>query len=100
MTSQRQTSRRSQVLKRRNEESKGPRLTLGYTYFQDRHYLEQQLELWKHYPSFVDIFLVDDGSEIDNALEVIQETGWELPEWGPSFQLWSCLLYTSDAADE
>ena len=90
MTSQRQTSQRSQVLKRRNEESGGPRLTLGYTYFQDRHYLEQQLEIWKHYPSFIDIFLVDDGSETDKALDIIQETGWEIPDYGPTFQLWRC----------
>jgi len=68
----------------------GPRVTLGYTYFQDRVHLERQLQLWKDYPSYVDIFLVDDGSEDEEALEVIKESGWDLPEYGPTFQLWKC----------
>ena len=67
-----------------------PRLTVGFTYFQDRQQLEQQLDLWAQWPSYVDIFLVDDGSEKDQALEVIKETNWELPEYGPTFQLWRC----------
>lgn len=91
MTSPRQTSQRSKVLKLRKwDKGTGPRITLGYTYFQDYEYLERQLELWKDYPSYVDIFLVDDGSEIHKALDVIQESGWELPEYGPTFQLWRC----------
>tara|TARA_B100000530_G_scaffold257530_1_gene170971 strand:+ start:30 stop:791 length:762 start_codon:yes stop_codon:yes gene_type:complete len=68
----------------------GPRVTLGYTYFQDPQCLERQLELWKDYPSFVDIFLVDDGSEIHKALDVILDYGWDLPDYGPTFQLWRC----------
>ena len=72
------------------EKGSGPRVTLGYTYFQDQVYLERQLEIWKDYPSFVDIFLVDDGSETNQALDVIKESGWELPEYGPTFQLWRC----------
>ena len=76
MTSQRQTSQRSQVLRLRKwDKGTGPRITLGYTYFQDPEYLERQLLLWKEYPSYVDIFLVDDGSEEHTALDVIKESG-------------------------
>ena len=84
-------SQRSQVLKLRKwDKGTGPRITLGYTYFQDPEYLERQLLLWKEYPSYVDIFLVDDGSEEHTALDVIKEAGWDLPDYGPTFQLWKC----------
>ena len=70
------------------EKGNSPRITAGYTYFQDRQQLEQQLLIWKEWPSFIDIFLVDDGSEKDQALDVIKETDWDLPDYGPTFQLW------------
>jgi len=70
------------------EKGSGPRITLAYTYFEDKSHLERQLELWKDYPSYVDIFLVDDGSEKNQALDILEENNFSIPEYGPTFQLW------------
>ena len=70
------------------EKGSGPRITLAYTYFEDKHHLERQLELWKDYPSYVDIFLVDDGSEKNQALDILEENNFSIPDYGPTFQLW------------
>ena len=62
------------------------RLTIGYTYYNDTEQLEHLLEVWKDWPSLVDIFLVDDGSQIFPAQEILHN--WNKPDYGPSFQLW------------
>ena len=49
------------------------RLTVGYTYFEESYRLEKQIEIWKQWPSNVDIFLVDDGSYRKPALDVIKD---------------------------
>ena len=46
------------------------------------------MRVWENWPSMVDIFLVDDGSSRTRAEEVLE--GWEVPEWGPTLQLWRC----------
>jgi hypothetical protein len=62
------------------------RLTIGYTYYNDTEQLEHLLEVWKDWPSLVDIFLVDDGSQIFPAQDILHN--WNKPDYGPSFQLW------------
>ena len=62
MTSQQKTSQQSR---------EKTRVTLGYTYYDNPDYLSRQLELWKTYPAGVDIFVVDDGSEIYPAVDIL-----------------------------
>jgi len=64
------------------------RLTAGYTYFQEPDELEQQIKVWQTWPDQIDIFIVDDGSEIFKAEELLKDV-W-IPDYGPSIQLWRC----------
>lgn len=81
MTSQQKTS-----LYSRSKDNH--RLTVGYTYFDEPHRLRQQLDVWKSWPANVDIFLVDDASELYPAIDIINEL--ELEDWQPTLQLWKC----------
>jgi len=38
------------------------RFTLGFTYYEDPELLQQQIDIWKKYPSLIEIVVVDDGS--------------------------------------
>ena len=78
LTSQQQTLQSSR--------QKKPRLTIGYTYFEDDKQLANLLPIWREWPSLIDIFLVDDGSEQIPALDILKD--WDLPDYGPSLQLW------------
>ena len=64
------------------------RFTAGFTYFDEPEYLERQLDVWQTWPDQIDIFLVDDGSEIFPAQEIIKD--YKLPDSGPTLQLWKC----------
>jgi len=43
-------------------ESKLPRITIGYTYYNEPDFLKEQIKNWEQYPKEVEIVLVDDGS--------------------------------------
>ena len=77
MTSQQKTSQQSR---------EKTRVTLGYTYYDNPDYLSRQLELWKTYPAGVDIFVVDDGSEIYPAVDILKY--YEPETFQPTLQLW------------
>lgn len=62
--------------------SKDCRFTIGYTYYNEPELLQQQLNLWKHYPHQVEIILVDDGSEEFPAYDIVKNFEY------PNFQLW------------
>lgn len=64
------------------------RFTAGYTYFQEPDELEQQIKVWQTWPDQIDIFIVDDGSEIFKAEELLKDV-W-IPDSGPTIQLWRC----------
>jgi len=53
--------------------SKDYRFTIGYTYYEDPKLLQQQINLWKHYPSKIEIIVVDDGSSIFPAQDLLQD---------------------------
>jgi hypothetical protein len=77
LTSQQKTSPKSR---------EKTRVTLGYTYFDNPDYLTRQLELWKTYPAGVDIFVVDDGSEMYPAIDILKY--YEPEHFQPTLQLW------------
>jgi len=62
--------------------SKDCRFTIGYTYYNEPELLQQQLNLWKHYPHQVEIILVDDGSKEFPAYDIVKDFDY------PNFQLW------------
>ena len=64
------------------------RFTAGYTYFQEPERLEEQIKVWQTWPDQIDIFIVDDGSEIFEAYEILKDV-W-IPDSGPTIQLWRC----------
>ena len=49
------------------------RLTIGYTYYEDPDLLQEQIELWKLYPSLVEIIVVDDGSSVFPAENFLKD---------------------------
>lgn len=53
-------------------EYREPRLTIGYTYYEDPTLLKEQLFLWKRYPPEVEIIVVDDGSVNYPAFDVLK----------------------------
>jgi len=59
-----------------------PKITLGYTYYNEPELLKKQIRLWKKYPTNVEIFLVDDGSEIYPAYDLVKRLRL------PNFQLY------------
>ncbi len=81
------TSQQKTQLYSRSKENH--RLTVGYTYFEEPDRLKQQINIWKRWPANVDIFLVDDGSEIFPAKDII-DSHLHLEDWQPTFQLWKC----------
>ncbi len=81
------TSQQKTQLYSRSKENH--RLTVGYTYFEEPDRLKQQIDIWQRWPANVDIFLVDDGSEIFPAKDII-DSHLMLHDWQPTFQLWKC----------
>ena len=77
MTSQQKTSQNSR---------EKTRVTLGYTYYDNPDLLNRQLDIWKTYPAGVDIFVVDDGSEIYPAIDILKD--YEAQTFQPTLQLW------------
>lgn len=43
-------------------DSNKPRITIGYTYYNEPELLKEQIKNWEQYPEEVEIVLVDDGS--------------------------------------
>jgi predicted glycosyltransferase involved in capsule biosynthesis len=62
--------------------SKDCRFTIGYTYYNEPHLLEKQIEYWNNYPHQIQIILIDDGSELYPAKDVLKDFTY------PNFQLW------------
>jgi len=62
--------------------SKDCRFTIGYTYYNEPHLLEEQMKLWERYPHQIQIILVDDGSELFPAYDIVKDINY------PNFQLW------------
>jgi len=58
--------RRWQELSRNN-------ITIIQTYYNERFYLETQIERWNNFTTPVNIILIDDGSQIEPALNVLRE---------------------------
>jgi len=54
-------------------ESSVPRITIGYTYYEEPELLEQQIKLWEKYPHEVEIVLVDDGSSLFPAKKILDK---------------------------
>ena len=79
MTSQQKTLQRSR-------DKTNHKFTIGYTYFEEPHRLQEQMALWKKWPCNVDIFIVDDGSPNSNAYETLKHYPFE--DWQPTLQLW------------
>lgn len=77
MTSQQKTSQNSR---------EKTRVTLGYTYYDNPDLLNRQLDIWRTYPAGVDIFVVDDGSEIYPAIDILKD--YEAQTFQPTLQLW------------
>jgi len=48
-------------------------ITIIQTYYNERFYLETQIERWNHYNTPVNIILIDDGSQIEPAENVLKE---------------------------
>ena len=65
-------------------ESSVPRVTIGYTYYEEPDLLEQQIQLWEKYPPEVEIVLVDDGSSIYPAKKILDK--FKLP---PNLKLYT-----------
>ena len=64
------------------------RFTAGYTYYDAPKKLEEQFNVWKKWPSNIDIILVDDGSQAVPAKEVIDYHQLNLDEeYTPNFRL-------------
>jgi len=63
-------------------ESKDCRFTIGYTYYNEPHLLEKQIEYWNNFPHQIQIILIDDGSKLYPAEEVLKDFTY------PNFQLW------------
>ena len=78
MTSQQKTLQKSKA---------NLRWTFGFTYFNEPHKLEIQIEAWSKWPGNVDIFIVDDGSDIYPAKAVLEN--FHLEDWQPTIQLWN-----------
>lgn len=49
------------------------RLTIGYTYYEDPELLQEQIKLWKQYPSLIEIIVVDDGSSVFPAEDFLKD---------------------------
>lgn len=81
MTSQQKTSLYSRSKKEH-------RLTVGYTYYEEPDRLRHLCDIWKSWPANLDIFLVDDGSEVFPAIDIINEL--KLEDYHPTLQLWKC----------
>jgi hypothetical protein len=62
------------------------RVTLGYTYYDNPDLLNRQLDIWRTYPAGVDIFVVDDGSEVYPAIDILKD--YEAETFQPTLQLW------------
>ena len=62
------------------------RWTFGFTYFNEPHKLEIQIDTWSKWPGNVDIFIVDDGSDIYPAKPILEN--FHLEDWQPTLQLW------------
>lgn len=54
------------------------KFTLVYTYYNEPHFLEMQIERWKEYTAPIDIFLFDDGSQIKPAYDLVKDL--DLPD--------------------
>ena len=48
-------------------------ITIIQTYYNERSYLETQIERWNYYNTPVNIILIDDGSQIEPAENVLKE---------------------------
>jgi glycosyltransferase involved in cell wall biosynthesis len=48
-------------------------ITIIHTYYNERSFLETQIERWNHYNTPVNIILIDDGSQIEPAESVLKE---------------------------
>jgi glycosyltransferase involved in cell wall biosynthesis len=48
-------------------------ITIIHTYYNERSYLETQIERWNYYNTPVNIILIDDGSQIEPAENVLKE---------------------------
>jgi len=48
-------------------------ITIIHTYYNERSYLETQIERWNNYNTPVNIILIDDGSQIEPAENVLSE---------------------------
>jgi glycosyltransferase involved in cell wall biosynthesis len=53
--------------------SKDYRFTIGYTYYEDPELLQEQINLWKYYPPGIEIIVVDDGSSIFPAEDLLKD---------------------------
>jgi len=49
------------------------RFTIGYTYYEDPELLQEQINLWKYYPPGIEIIVVDDGSSVFPAEEILKD---------------------------
>lgn len=54
-------------------DSNKPRITIGFTYYNEPELLLQQIKYWKDYPVEVEVVLVDDGSQSFPAFEILKD---------------------------
>lgn len=52
---------------------KEPRLTIGYTYYEDPKLLKEQIFLWEKYPPEIEIIVIDDGSVNYPAFDLLKD---------------------------
>lgn len=48
------------------------RLTIGYTYYEEPELLTEQISLWEKYPADIEIIVVDDGSSVFPASDILK----------------------------